>query len=76
MRCHSGIPPNRIGISWSQILTPRDRNIALSLVPVAQMDDAINFDVLAVDPFYRGVVDLEKPSNGNVGDPASVAYFR
>src|SRR4030095_10031662 len=29
MRCHSGIPPNRIGISWSQILTPRDRNIAL-----------------------------------------------
>jgi hypothetical protein len=28
MRYHSGIPPNRIGISWYQILTPRDRNIA------------------------------------------------
>jgi hypothetical protein len=40
MRCHSGIPPNRIGISWSQILTPRDRNIALvSRFPVAQRDD-------------------------------------
>ncbi|HEY5741197.1 MAG TPA: hypothetical protein VIS99_01545 [Terrimicrobiaceae bacterium] len=22
---------------------------------------AVNFDVLAVDPFYRGVVDLENP---------------
>jgi len=32
MRCHSGIPPNRIRISWSQILAPRDRNIALSLL--------------------------------------------
>ena len=29
MRCHNGIPPNRTGISWSQILTARDRNIAL-----------------------------------------------
>ena len=30
MRCHSGIPPNRIGISWSQILTPRIETLALS----------------------------------------------
>jgi hypothetical protein len=29
IRCHNGIPPNRIGISWSQILAPRDRNIGL-----------------------------------------------
>ena len=40
MRCHNGIPPNRTGISWSQILTARDRNIALvSRFPDAQRDD-------------------------------------
>ena len=40
MRCHNGIPPNRTGISWSQILTARDRNIALvSRSPDAQRDD-------------------------------------
>jgi hypothetical protein len=29
MRCHNGIPPNRTGISWTQILAPWGRNIAL-----------------------------------------------